>query len=104
MTSTQISATTISLTSFQKPLRTHGNDCLHWLQEKNVSRTVGHPGLVTINAVRPPRPLTLDSAAIAWPRRGRRRWAAVRAARRSLLIAYCGRAGPCLSAGMGGRG
>ena len=48
-TSTQISTTTNSLTSSQKPSSTSGNDALKSSQLKNVSFTFGQPSLVTID-------------------------------------------------------
>ena len=56
-------------TSSQKPLRTSGKDSLKTLHEKKVSRTTGQPGLVRIQAARPPMTTMLEAAAIAWPRR-----------------------------------
>jgi hypothetical protein len=38
---------------------------LNALQEKNVSRTFGHPGLVTASATRPPMTITDETAATA---------------------------------------
>ena len=68
-TSTATSTTTNILTSSQKPSRTSGNESLNALQEKKVSRNVGQPGLVSTRAASPPRTMTVETAAIAWPRR-----------------------------------
>ena len=76
------------LTSSQKAASMSGKESLKALQEKKVSRTSGQPGLVRTSAARPPRTTTLETAAIAWPRRARRRLAASRAARRS--TDHCG--------------
>ena len=56
---------TKSLTSSQKPSRTSGKESLKTSQVKNVSRTSGQPGLVRIQAARPPRTTTVETAAIA---------------------------------------
>ena len=58
-----------TLMSSQKPESTSGNASLKTLQEKNVSRTVGQPGLVRTRAARPPTMTKVETAAIAWPRR-----------------------------------
>src|SRR6185437_13028571 len=60
---------------------------LNSLQLKNVSRTVGQPGLVNTNAARPPMTTTEESAAISVLRRALARLAASRSRRRS----PCGR-------------
>ena len=86
-TRTAISTMTKSLTSSQKPSRTSGKASLKTDQEKNVSRTTGQPGLVRIQVARPPMTTTVESTAIAWPRRCWRRFAASRWRRRSLMTA-----------------
>src|SRR5919197_5056167 len=53
-TSTAASMTQNILMSSQKAEATSGNESVNALHEKNVSRTFGHPGLVTIRATRPP--------------------------------------------------
>src|SRR6476469_3547537 len=80
--STATSITQNILMSSQKAFATSGNESLNALQEKNVSRTVAHPGLVTASATSPPMTTRDDTAAIAWPLRARRFLAASRSARR----------------------
>ena len=63
------------------------------LQEKNVSRTTGQPGLVRTQAARAPRTTTVETAAIACPRRACRRFAASRSRRRSLMTAVSDKRG-----------
>src|SRR3954454_2090088 len=53
------------LTSSQKAAATSGNESLKALQEKNVSRTVAQPGLVTASATSPPITTTDETAATA---------------------------------------
>src|SRR3954451_1401438 len=77
------STTTNSRTSSQKPFSTCGNASLNALAEKNVSRTLDQPGLVTTSAVSSPSTSTVEPAESAAPRRARRRRAASRTARRS---------------------
>src|ERR1700760_1401332 len=72
-----------TLTSSQKPLRTSGKAFLNSLQLKNVSRTVGQPGLLSTSAARPPMTTTEESAAISVLRRALARLAASRSARPS---------------------
>ncbi len=64
-----------------------GKVSLNSVQLKNVSRNAGQPGLVRISAARPPMTTTVETAAIANPRRSRARRAAARSARRSELPA-----------------
>jgi hypothetical protein len=79
--------TTNIFTSSQNALRTSGKASLKALQEKNVSRTFGQPGLVRTSAARPPRTTRVEAAAIACPRRAFARFAASRAARLSFVAA-----------------
>ena len=72
-----------TFTSSQKPLSTSGKEFLNSLQLKNVSRTVGQPGLVRTSAARPPITTTEESAAISVLRRAFARLAASRSRRRS---------------------
>src|SRR4051794_8742094 len=80
--STATSITQNILMSSQNADSTSGNESLNALQEKNVSRTLAHPGLVTASATRPPMTITDEAAATAWPLRARRRFEASRSARR----------------------
>src|SRR5689334_23271165 len=77
---TATSITQNILMSSQKALATSGNESLNALQEKNVSRTLGQPGLVTASATNPPMMISDDTAAIAWPLRARCFLAAARSA------------------------
>src|SRR5436190_17500223 len=79
---TAASITQNILMSSQKAFATSGNESLNALHEKKVSRTSGHPGLVTASATSPPMTISEDAAAMAWPLRARRRFAASRSARR----------------------
>jgi hypothetical protein len=74
-------------TSSQKPWRTSGNDDRNELQEKNVSRTVLQPLLVTMAVASAPTTMMVETVAIVVSRRARRRRAASRAARRSTVVA-----------------
>src|ERR1700761_8869611 len=85
MISTATSTTRKIFTSSQKPLRTSGKAFLNSLQLKNVSRTVGQPGLVRISAAMPPITMTEESAAISALRRVRARFASSRSRRRTPL-------------------
>ena len=71
--------------SSQNAFATSGNDSLKMVALKNVSRTAGQPLLVRISAASPPITTTLETIAIAMPRRSRRRFTAARSARRSRI-------------------
>src|SRR5581483_12457289 len=62
-TSTATSITQNILMSSQNAFATSGKESLNALQEKKVSRTFGHPGLVTASATSPPMTMSDDTAA-----------------------------------------
>ncbi len=76
-----------SFTSTQNPRSTSGNEVLNALQEKNVSRTLGHPELVRMIAASAPSTTTVEATAISVPRRALRCAACARSARRSTATA-----------------
>src|SRR5262245_34437789 len=86
-TRTSTSTTMKIRTSSQNASRTSGKVSRKSCQEKKVSRTSGHPGLVRIRAANPPSTTTLEIAEIASARRLRRLWASARSARRPRAIA-----------------
>src|SRR5215211_8309448 len=63
--STATSITQNILMSSQNADATSGKESLNALQDKNVSRKIGHPGLVSASATRPPSTTTEDRAATA---------------------------------------